>query len=287
MKDWENLRYFMSVARQGTLTGAAKELGVSHSTVLRRIEQFERALGTTLFKKLQRGYELSHAGEQLFTNSKGIEGNIDKVLSQVSGQYDVVAGKLRISQPEVGLVNMHPVYAEYARLHPEITFEIYSTIEMHNLSQQEVDIALRFYPVSAAPPDLLVGRCLGAISTRVYASRAYIDGLKKDHTLHDYSWISWMTERGSAEGWLRDNVINPRIVLRTDSVLDVLGAVRNDMGAAILPTHEGDRYPELIPLLNNKIVFDNRLWLLTHRDLRNSERVMSFIRFVGEKLVLE
>ena len=78
MRDWENLRYFLAVARKGTVSGAARELAVSNSTVLRRIEQFEKTLDSKLFKKLQRGYELTAAGENLFTQAQQIEGDVDK-----------------------------------------------------------------------------------------------------------------------------------------------------------------------------------------------------------------
>ena len=79
MRDWENLRYFMAVARNGTVSGAAKELVVSHSTVLRRIEQFEKMLDSKLFKRLQRGYALTIAGEKLYNDGKGVfESKVDK-----------------------------------------------------------------------------------------------------------------------------------------------------------------------------------------------------------------
>ena len=284
MRDWENLRYFLAVARQGTVSGAAKELGVSHSTVLRRIEQFEHTLDSRLFKRLQRGYELTLAGEELYREGEGIEGNIDQVLAKAEGRHDVTEGKLRISQPEVGILNVYPLYAEFQRLHPEITLEVYSTMDAHNVNQQEVDIVLR---ISESPPELLAGRCLGKIQTRAYVSRKYLERVPADYTVNDYEWIVWqMTASQNPARWLRENVTDPRIVLYAASMPDVLSAVFYGMGAGFLSRHEADRHEQLVELFDGRIIAENSVWILTHRDLRNSERVKTFMRFMSEKLVL-
>ena len=283
MRDWENLRYFLAVARQGTVSGAAKDLKVSHSTVLRRIEQFEKALDTKLFKKLQRGYELTSAGEQLFDNAKVIESDIDQVMAQAEGHHDVTEGKLRISQPENGIVDLYPLYAQFLRQHPEISLQVHSTMEQHNLNQQEVDIALRF---SDAPPDLLVGRSLGSIYTKAYASKNYLDRINHGSSLTDYDWIVWDAMASASMEWLERYVLKPHIILYAHTMPDVLNAIRNDMGAGLLSSHEADKYPELIPLINNQVIGTHKLWILTHRELRNSERVTTFMRFMADNLVL-
>ncbi len=285
MRDWENLRYFLAVARNGTVSGAAKELNVSHSTVLRRIEQFEHILNSKLFKKLQRGYELTAAGEQLYADSQTIEQEVDKVMARAEGKYDVTQGKLRISQPELGIISIYPLYAEFQRKHPEITLEVYSTMEAHNINQQEVDIVLR---IAESPPDLLVGRCLGSIKGRLYASKKYLESLPENHTINDYDWIVWrMTYESSNKAWLEKHVTNPRIVLYAESMPDVLTAVHSGMGVGFLSSHEARKRSSLVELLDGKVTGKYKLWILTHRDLRNSERVKTFMRFISDNLELE
>lgn len=285
MRDWENLRYFLAVARQGTVSAAASELRVSHSTVLRRIEQFELALGSKLFKRLQRGYELTLAGEELYNNSNGIEGEIDRVLAQAEGRYDAAEGKLRISQPELGILNVYPLYAEFQRRHPEITLEVHSTMEAHNIAQQEVDIVLR---VAESPPDLLVGRRLGSIKARAYASREYLNRMPAGSTPADYGWIVWqMTAQDNAQRWLKENLGNPRFVLFAVSMTDVVSAICNGMGVGFLSSHEARQHTELVELFDGRVISEYSLWILTHRDLRNSERVKTYMRFMSENLVLD
>ncbi len=284
MRDWENLRYFLAVARNGTVTAAAKDLGVSHSTVLRRIEQFEQALDSRLFKKLQRGYALTTAGETLFTEAKGIEANIDKVLSSAEGHHDVAEGKLRISQPETGILNLYPLYATFLREHPEISLEVHSTMVPHNLNQQEVDVAFR---ISESPPDLLVGRCLGKFKSRAYASKSYLKNKTASASPSDYEWIIWGGRQNRSMEWLEQLTAKPRIIMYAEAMADVLNAINNNMGVGLLSSHEAEKYPELVAVLDGNVISEYTLWILTHRELRNSYRVTAFMRFMAKNLVLE
>lgn len=285
MRDWENLRYFLAVAEQGTVLGAANKLGVSHSTVLRRIEQFEQALGSRLFKKLQRGYELTLAGERLFEQAQSLEAQIESVLARAEGQSDGAEGTLRISQPEMGIINVYPLYAAFRRLHPEITLEVHSTMAQHNITQQEVDIVLR---ISESPPDLLAGRCLGKVKGKAYASKGYLAKQTPGHTPADYDWIFWaMTAEGNRHFLARNQVLEPNVVLHADSMPDVVSAVTNGMGAGFLSTQQAQLLPNLVELFDGQVVAEYSIWMLTHRDLRNSVRVKTFMRFMAEHMVLD
>ncbi|WP_317930166.1 LysR family transcriptional regulator [Halioxenophilus sp. WMMB6] len=285
MRDWENLRYFLAVARQGTVLGAANQLGVSHSTVLRRIEQFEKALGSKLFKKLQRGYELTLAGEELYQNAQAIEGNIDHVLALAEGRDDVTEGKLRISQPEIGIINVYPLYAEFRRQHPEITLEVHSTMQADNINQQEVDIVIR---ISESPPELLAGRCLGKVKGKAYANRKYLDTLPADATPADYDWIVWqMTATANLKYLQSLNIANPKVVMYAGSMPDVVSAIHHGMGAGFLSTQQAQLHKNLVALFDGQTLAEYSIWILTHRDLRNSERVRTFMRFMAENLILD
>lgn len=285
MRDWENLRYFLAVARQGTVSGAARELAVSHSTVLRHVEQFETVLGSKLFKKLQRGYELTAAGESLFSDGQHIEAEIDRMLSRAEGQHDVTQGKLRISQPEMGILNIYPLYTEFKRQHPDITLEIQSTMQTHNVGQQEVDIVFR---IAEQAPELLVGRCLGTIKAKAYASKKYLQQMPKNHTTPDYDWIVWQIPRTvRTKDWMNKNIQNPKVVLTTPHMPDVVSAILSGMGVGFMSTHEAQKHKNLVELFDGQVIADYKLWMLTHRDLRNSERVKTFMRFMAGNLILE
>jgi DNA-binding transcriptional LysR family regulator len=163
--------------------------------------------------------------------------------------------------------------------------EIHSTMSAHNINQQEVDIVLR---ISDDPPDMLVGRCLGSIKARVYASKQYLKRLPKNATISDYEWIVWHSAANTrSKEWFNQHIANPHVVLYAESMPDVLSAVLNDMGAGFLSSHEAGKHPSLVELLDGQVVAEYTLWILTHRDLRNSERVKTFMRFMADNLNLD
>ena len=154
-----------------------------------------------------------------------------------------------------------------------------------NINQLEVDIALR---VADKPPELLVGRCLGTIKAKLYASKNYLKRLPKNYTPNDFDWVIWkMATEGDARRWFRKTVQNPRIVLNAASMPDVVSAVTNDMGVGFLSSHEAQKHKNLVELCDGMVIAEYKLWILTHRDLRNSERVKSFMRFMSDALKLD
>nr|WP_255399626.1 LysR substrate-binding domain-containing protein [Oceanicoccus sp. KOV_DT_Chl] len=210
---------------------------------------------------------------------------MDQLLSQAEGHHDVTQGKLRISQPEIGILNIYPLYAEFKRQHPDITLEIQSTMAAHNLAQQEVDIVLRF---SEQPPELLVGRLIGTVKAKAYASKHYLKQLPKNHTSKDYDWIQWQRPKSvPASNWVKDNILNPRIVFRTPHMPDVVSAILSGIGVGFMSSHEAAQHKSLVELFDGEIIATYPLWMLTHRDLRNSERVTTFMRFMAENLHLD
>ncbi|BFM05779.1 LysR family transcriptional regulator [Halioxenophilus aromaticivorans] len=285
MRDWENLRFFLAVARSGTVLAAAKELRVSHSTVLRRIDQFETSLDSKLFRKLQRGYELTQAGETLYAQAQDVAADIDRVLADAEGKDDATGGVLRISQPEIGILNMYPLYAGFRRLHPDITLQIHSTMQPSNVNQQEVDIVFR---ISESPPDLLVGRCLGQVKAKAYAHQQYLAGLGSQHNSGDYQWILWQpTAEANLALLARENIIDPNVVMYGASMPDVVSAIHHQMGAGFLSTQQAKLHRNLVPLFDGRVFAHYSVWMLTHRDLRNSTRVKTFMRFMADNLNLD
>lgn len=285
MHDWENLRYFLAVAAEGTVSGAARELGVSHSTVLRRIENLEQSLDSRLFRKLQKGYVLTGAGESLYAETREVSSEIERAMSIASGQDEARGGILRISQPESGVINVYPLYREFTQRYPDITLEIHGTMEAHNLNQHEVDVALR---ISESPSELLIGRQLGTIKGSAYATKRYLDTKSGATSLSSYDWIVWQTRNNSlGHDWLKENVVGARIVMYAESAADVVNAICSDIGVGFMSTQEARYHDELVPLISDESIGEFPLWVLTHRDLRHNERVRLFMRFMAENIRLD
>lgn len=281
---WDDLRYFLAVARAGTLSKAAREIGVSHATVIRRIDQLEAELDTRLFRRLQNGYRLTDSGERLRPHAEDMEKKAQLIGNVLASDKDDHAGRIRISQPENTVINLYPLYQQFIARYPAISLQVDATPALSNLNQHEVDLAVR---ITDQPPPTLVGRRLGRLRYHAYVSRQYL--LSRTHlNVDELDWVVWRPSRSDdaerQENWLQRNVGRPHIVLRTSSIADVLLAVRAGMGAGVLTDVVAQQYSDLVCLDLPSITSDLTLWLLTHRDLRRIPRIRLLMQFLADGL---
>lgn len=144
MIDWDDVRYFLAVARGGSVRAAAERLGVNHSTVLRRIAQLEERLGAHIFEKLPSGYRLTVAGEEVLEFADQMEASSHLLETRVFGRDQGVRGLLRVTlAPTLATHLLMPDFTAFARLHPDIEMEILSSGELANLTNREADVAIR------------------------------------------------------------------------------------------------------------------------------------------------
>src|SRR5580658_10084403 len=137
MIDWDDVRYFLAVARGGSVRAAGERLGVNHSTVLRRVAQLEERLGAHMFEKLPSGYRLTAVGEEVLELAHQME-------TRVFGRDQSVRGLLRVTlAPTLATHLLMPDFAEFARLYPDIEMEILASGELANLTNREADVAIR------------------------------------------------------------------------------------------------------------------------------------------------
>ena len=144
MIDWDDVRYFLAVARAGSVRAAAQRLGVNHATVLRRVAQLEDRLGVQMFEKLPSGYRITSAGEEVLELADRMEATSNQLEGRVFGRDQSVRGLLRVTlAPPLATHLLMPDLAEFARLHPDIEMDISSSGELANLTNREADVAIR------------------------------------------------------------------------------------------------------------------------------------------------
>lgn len=276
--DWDDIRYFIVLARSGSLSSAARELGVTHVTVARRISRLESQREVKLFNRRQNGYRLTTAGERLLGDAEAVEASCLHFERKIRGQSDVLAGPLTLSIPETSLIDLSAPIADFMRCHPEITLTVFATSEQHNLNQSQADVLIR---ITSQPPELLVGRKLSDIPMYAYGHRDYIQTLRGDPA--KANWVIWQAAFGKAEGdrYFRQLVSDARIVLRTDSNSQLLATVRQGAALGLMTATTARHYPELQAVSEQPLVC-SQLWLLTHSDLRDSARVRRFMQFIAD-----
>jgi DNA-binding transcriptional LysR family regulator len=146
--EWDDLRYVLAVATSGSLAGAARNLGVNHTTVLRRIGAFEQRLGLRLFERLPTGYVLTAGGEELITAARHIDDTVTALERKLAGQDLRLSGVLRITTTDTLMGSILPeILAEFRDSHPGIAIEVAISNLMFNLTRRDADVAIRPAPL--------------------------------------------------------------------------------------------------------------------------------------------
>jgi DNA-binding transcriptional LysR family regulator len=282
MIDWDDVRYFLAVARGGSVRAAAVRLGVNHSTVLRRIAQLEGRLGTHVFEKLPSGYRLTDAGQEVLEFANQMEASSNQLETRVFGRDQSVRGLLRVTlAPSLATHLLMPDFADFARLHPEVEMEILSFGEPLNLTNREADVAIRVvYDRNALPPNLH-GLKGPELFGGVYMSRDLLAAWRPGATdrirrividNYDPDWAR-MGEDRTTEVPFRVTDAEAQIV-----------AVRQGLGMTALPCFVGDADPLMARVPGTDLHRHGTLWLLTQGETRKTKRVRLFTEFVSKRL---
>lgn len=282
---WEDLQFVLAVERDGTLVGASRTLGVAHTTVSRRLRALESDLGVRLFDRTPGGLVPTPAGEDLARTAGSVERQVLSAEGRVRGRDAELRGKLLFSTVDVLFTCFSDAIASFVDRYPEVELTLRITRETVSLPQREADVVLR---LSREPPETLVGRRVGSMQFGVYAARALVDSLGEEAPLSAYPWLGW--DGGPHlrwfDGWLAEHAPGAKVVMRlNDRGLLMAHAVAAGLGAQVIPCVLGDRNPTLVRIAPLEELFRLPLWLLTSRDLMDTQRVREFMRHMAEALV--
>jgi DNA-binding transcriptional LysR family regulator len=279
--DWNDLRYVLAVADAGSLAGAARRLGVNHTTVLRRIGVFEQRLGLRLFERLPTGYVLTAGGEQLISAARSIDATVTVLERRLAGQDLRLAGSIRVTTTDTLMGSILPeILAEFRDTHPGIVVEIAVSNMMFNLTKREADVAIR--PANN-PPETLIGRRVAKVAFAIYGSPDYLATRGAVARLADHLWVAPDESLGgtSVAQWMSAKLPRAEISFVADSLLALRQGAQASLGLAALPCYLGDTSPNLVCVHQPIPELQTALWILTHSDLRHTARVRAFTEFAG------
>lgn len=271
--DWDNLRVFLALAEEGSLTAAAQRLGVSHPTVARRVRQLETEIGVRLFDRLPDRYRPTEMALELLHDVKEMERasqSVDRRSAGLSGQH---LGTVRISVDETMADFLGRHLLRLRENHQCIEFEIAVTHVSANLSRREADLLIR-----SRLPDLasIVGRKIGSFAYAVYGVAAFgaeLDGSAA--ALKALPWVGFDEEHAYMPGqaWQAAFLGNGRPVVRTNNGILLANAIRGGNGIGVLPCFLGDADASLRRLTPIIPEAQTDQWLLVHSDLRAVPRI--------------
>lgn len=284
MFDWNDLTYFLELARQGRLGPAAKRLHVDHSTVGRRIAGLEKALNIKLFDRTQDGFVLTESGHRLLTHAESIENNALAIAGNAR-QPAALAGTVRLATME-GIASFYlaPRLIDFHARHPDIMVELVTSTQLLNLTKREADVSLSFVSPSGSR---LIVRKIGRFDLKFYGAPSYLrlHGTPKlIADLENHVFVHYIEDmvQISVAHWLHDAIQDPHVVFRSTSLIAQQNAAAAGMGLVVLPSFLGARDARLKPLLADQISIKRDLWLSVHEDLRDMARVKALTTFVAE-----
>ena len=281
--NWDDLKYFLSVCRYGSIRSAAKALGVNHATVSRRINNFELALGERLFERTQQGYLLTATAEELYEEASHLEERLSTVARKVAGKDKSLCGDIRVTLPDLLAHQLlMDDFAVFCQEYPDVHLEIIDSTRAFNLANREADVAFR---LCDEPPEYLIGRKLANIHRSVYMSKKLLHKLDEPGWLEKQNWLGWTDKQRRPIGRFAKEYPRFESKHKIISAMIQSQACKNGMGVSILPCFVGDKDPELVrvPPYISEPKYD--LWILSHPDLRKNLKIQTFVRFMTERVM--
>lgn len=283
--NWDDIRFFLSVERAGSLRGAARSLGVNHATVTRRLGLLERSLGARLFSRTREGLVLSQAGEDLLGAAESVESDLSAAHRRIGGRDESPRGVVRLSIPPAMLRSfLTRELVTFAQNHPGIELDVDLSHSFSDLGRREADVSIR---MADEVTEDLVGRRLIDYRKAIYAAPAYLEtasmGARFDPAKH--TWIGW-GEGHPYPGWTQDMPITDLPVRhRLFSNLLQVEAAKQGLGLSLLPCFLGDSEPGLMRVPGTVPLRGKSIWILYHRDLRRTARVRTLIDFLAPAIL--
>jgi DNA-binding transcriptional LysR family regulator len=281
--DWNDLRYFLALCREGTLAGAARALKVRHSTVGRRIGELEAALGVNLFTRSQDGFVLTEAGAEMVRPAEEAERIFDAIARRMAGKDDRLEGVVRLAVSEAFSGFVVRRLAELHARYPGLIVEILSSNTRVDLERGEADLALRI--AETTQPDL-VCRHAGNANWSLYASENYVKRkgpVASPSDLAGHDVIAFDDTMAGVPGalWINEHAAGANVILRGNSIIAVLNACLIGMGLAVLPCFLADAESHL-RRLTGEVLGSREIWLVFHPEIGKIARVRRVIDFVAE-----
>jgi DNA-binding transcriptional LysR family regulator len=283
---WDTFRYFLAVARCGTLSGAAVQIGTEHTTVARHVRLLEQELKTTLFHKSNHGYELTEAGQHLLSAVETMESTVLSARAAATGTQQI-SGTVRVGAPDgFGTVFLAPRLGALRRRFPTLKVEILALPRLFSLSKREADIAIG---LSGSAQMRVASRRLTNYRLFVYGSRKYletappldsIDDLKH-HPIIGYVEELVFTPEVDYLGAIGSEIDAP---IRSTSLVTQIHAVLGGAGLCILPAFVGSSYPNLAAVLTDKISLTRAFHMHIHEDHRKAAHVRAVASFIESEV---
>jgi DNA-binding transcriptional LysR family regulator len=282
VKDWNDLRFFLAVARLGSLSAASRALKVDPATVGRRISSLEAALAIRCFERRADGYRLTSAGRNLLGHAERVEEDLLGLSRALDAEEREVRGLVTVTASDsVAIPVLIPALPALREKHPGIRIDLISSNQVLSLARREADVAVR--TVRPEEGDLLT-RKIGTMEYGLFASPGYIERHGAPRTMEDmarHAAVDWLEDypRVATSTWFREIAAHSTATVRLSGVKERLAAAQAGLGVVCL-AYVAARGAGLVQVLSEAEVPPVELWMVTHPDSARAKRVRAVMDFI-------
>ncbi|MEZ6001560.1 LysR family transcriptional regulator [Hyphomonas sp.] len=283
--DWNQARAFLATAEEGSLSAAARALGVTQPTLSRQVSALEEKLGITLFERGPRMTSLTSAGLEVLDHVRAMHEAAARLSLSASGQSQAVAGLVRIATTDtLACYHLPDMLISLRETAPDIEIEIRTSNKLQDLIQREADIAIRH--ARPKEPDLIAKK-VRTTSATLYASTEYLDRVGRPQDVEDLQKLKFIGVDTSDTliPHLKQNglaLTTSNFAVSADSGLAAIELARKGLGVGLFIADEVSQFPDLEIVWPEFQPFPVPIWLVTHRELHTSKRIRLMFDLISD-----
>jgi DNA-binding transcriptional LysR family regulator len=288
--NWDDIIYFLEVARARNLVRAGQRLKVDHTTVSRRVRELERSLNTTLFKRSKSGFALTETGLRLLQYAEGMENQANLIVETVVGEESAdAAGAVRIASMEgIGSMYLTRCIADFHKQFPSIQVELITDTRLLDMTRREADIFISFFKPRGKR---LSVKKLGEFKIALYATVEYLGKHRNPTTVKDleeHVFVDFIDEHIyiKENRWLSDILRPPHTAFRSTSLVSQYMAASSGIGIAMLPSYVAAHNKDLRPVLPSYFSIRD-IWLSVHEDILHVGRIKAVMNFLDKRIAAD
>lgn len=288
MDRWTEIRTAYQVAKFGTVSAAADNLGIHRATVIRHIDALEAELGGKVFQRHARGYTVTEVGEDLMRVAQRTEEHFDGLAGRTRGRAGEITGELIVTSPEGSSSLLLPVISSFQHLNPQMTVKYRTGPELFRLEYGEAHVAVRAGRKPTDPDNVVLP--FVSIRRALYAHKHYLQSfdMKIPETKSEYAKHTLVTSDGNSfladrfKSWISDNIPDETRRFISTSYLIGEEAVYNGIGIGFCPTFVAAERPGLVMIAPPREEWDVKLWILSHGDVFRTAKVQGFLKLLRD-----
>ena len=283
MFNWNDLVFFLELARQGRLSPAARRLKVDLTTVSRRISELEKDLAVKLFERRPDGFLLTEDGHKLLAVAEKMEALALPIAESSHAAPSELSGRVRLATMEgIAAFYLADKLADFNAVHPDIVVELVTERHLINLTKREADVSISFVPPAGPRLDV---RKAGTFKLGLFGSAAYLERHGTPRTveeLSDHNFVDYIADLVAIAKvhWLLDVLEPEHVVFRSSSMAAQQNAIAAGQGLGLLPYFSAKREPRLVPVVPDRVVVERELYVSVHDDIQFMGRVRALTRFL-------